>query len=302
MLETEEITQLQERLKMLLPDRDSGIVDAPEVVSREKAEALETALNQAFASYDFLTVFKFLPQTGRTQPSFSSDSRILISYRLPKDEGMLFVSMPNQFVRSSLASALGAEGNAPAANRHNSLSPVELRFASALSHSLLPFVEVITGAGVELERVGSTVKDTNALTGKEFANLQFSTTWQGADTMFAIAAPARLLEKPAGTKKILQKHALANVMSNVVVKPEVRIRLQDTTLNELARLKPGDVIGLHANSPCVARVLVEGKEIMSGQIGRIGNHYSFRLNSRTTGPIRQSSTSPATGVHPGGQS
>ena len=302
MLEPEEITDLQERLRLLLPEEDSEASADEEVVSKEKAEALEAALKQAFASFKSLPDFKFLPQSAQTPLDWTDVDRILISYSLPKDTGTLFVSMPKQFVSACLASALGAEKASPAGMRHDTLSPVGLRFACNLSHSLLPFIEVITGSGVELKCVNSLIEDGVALTGREFRTLQFSMIWQGAEVMLAIAAPARLFAPPNGSKKTPPKPGLAHIMSRVLVRPEVRMRLQDTTLNELAQLKPGDVMAMHSNSTGVARVLVQGKEIMSGKIGRLGNHYSIRLNFRDTAPVRVLSSSAVANAYSGAQS
>jgi flagellar motor switch protein FliM len=89
---------------------------------------------------------------------------------------------------------------------------------------------------------------------------------------------------------------LAKKTAQLVMEPELRLRLRAMTLSEIVKLKRGDILSvMQGTTSAVAHLAVRGNSILTCELGQIGGRYSARVIGSASASTNTNAASMARG-------
>lgn len=225
-------------------------------------------------------------ESGR-YPEFVKTSRSTDFAAVVKDDTektQVMIQFGDQIIALLAPLYFGGDPEKPVAGKGADLTEAEIGILALFAKLAMRGISKITGAkpvDIEIVRMGDIDRDKLPAFGGAIA--KFSVSAGENQQFFTAIVPEHALGEATERNNMATNAAGKAPNQEIVqtrVKATVQIQAQTTTLRVLRSLSPGDWLPLE-NTSLEASLLVRDRKVVSGQIGRTGDIYSFKAE----GPV-----------------
>jgi flagellar motor switch protein FliM len=208
------------------------------------------------------------------------------------DESPNFIMFPAKLVSNLLAVSLGGSPNATHTDRPP--SRVEIKFTALLAAPIANAINFLLRTKTHhYSVVLATAKEAMEIHNEQMVHLvDLKLEWDSQTYPISIAlAETKIERRAAKSTKMSEASTGSDVVAaeigKTAISVDVLFKLADQTIERLQNVKVGDVLPLLPSSINEARMQVRGHDIYTGQIGRSGQRFGFRVSqtaqNRTSG-------------------
>lgn len=182
--------------------------------------------------------------------------------------------------------------------------PLEKRLAAVVAGIVVAAIGAIACEGASL-RLGQLISSEAGHSGDDDLPLRLTISLSAYGAGGAITVRAAAPFGAAGKEAAVDNRArtawtdgIARAVAGIGVPARVVIAMPRSTLGEIARWRPGDIIALPGSGALVATVMAGARPLAVGELGRDGRQYCVRVAgfSPPAKPIGAGHTTPPSGV------
>lgn len=196
-----------------------------------------------------------------------------------------FLAMPARLVSSALTVQLGIGEGLPENVQTTRLGTISLRFAERLSMDVWPAVQQLTGSlpgtVTVLEKANFEISERENPT--NCVLFLYIVKIFNREISFGISVPENNLilcssiEISKGNQNNSLREANLQFIESIKSKAEVTINIKNCDIGYIRKLKIGDIVEISNDHFLSASLKIRGRHIYKGEVGEIGQIYSFKV-------------------------